>query len=74
MAASALSTRKIQVREGMRISFTYKKLDGTMKTVDDFLVDRIYTSNDGQRIVQGWRADGAGRSYRRYRMGNVKAV
>ena len=73
MAVTALPIRgkRIRLKEGMYIAFTYQKLDGTMRKVDAFLVDRIYVSKDKRRIIQGWRGDGEGRSYRRERMSNV---
>lgn len=70
--AVSVRTRQIRVKVGMKISFTYKKLDGTWRQVDNFMVDNIFVSKAGQRIIQGWREDGSGHSYRRYRMSNVK--
>jgi hypothetical protein len=58
----------------MRISFFYQKLNGETRTVNDFLVDNIYVSQRGHRIVQGYRDGDEGRSYRRYRMTNVKEL
>jgi hypothetical protein len=58
----------------MRISFFYQKLNGETRTVNSFLVDNIYVSQRGHRIVQGYRDDDQGRSYRRYRMTNVKEI
>jgi hypothetical protein len=66
-----ITTRQIRVKPGMRISFLYQKLDGTMRTVNNFLVDNIYVSQKGHRIIQGYREDKEGRSYRRGRMTNV---
>lgn len=74
MAAVSISSKRIRVKVGMKISFTYEKIDGTWRKVDNFLVDNIYVSESGQRIVQGWREDGTGRSYRRNRMSNVVEV
>ena len=74
MTATRLATRRIIVKPGMRISFFYRKLNGEPRTVNNFLVDNIYTSQDGHRIVQGYREDSEGRSYRRYRMTNVREV
>jgi hypothetical protein len=74
MAAVGLKTKRIRISVGMKISFTYQKLDGTWRKVENFLVDNIYVSQGGQRIIQGWRADGSGHSYRRNRMSNVLEV
>ena len=74
MVAVGLKTKRIRVQTGMKISFTYIKLDGTWRNVENFLVDNIYVSKGGQRIIQGWREDGSGHSYRRNRMSNVQEV
>lgn len=70
----SVRAKQIRVKIGMKIAFTYEKLDGTWREVDNFLVDNIFVSKAGQRIVQGWRDDGTGHSYRRNRMSNVKEV
>ena len=54
------------------ISFTYRKLDGTLRDVERFTVDSVYSSQAGHRIIAGYREDGEGRSYRRTRMTNVQ--
>jgi hypothetical protein len=72
--AVSVKSRQIRVKVGMMISFTYKKLDGDWRNVNNFLVDNIFVSKSGQRIIQGWREDGTGHSYRRYRMSNVVEV
>lgn len=74
MVAARLTTRQIRVKPGMVISFLYQKLDGEMRTVNNFLVDNIYVSQKGHRIIQGYREDNEGRSYRRGRMTNVVEV
>lgn len=74
MTTARLATKRIIVKPGMRISFFYEKLNGDTRTVNNFLVDNIYVSQRGHRIVQGYREDKEGRSYRRYRMSNVKEV
>lgn len=70
----SVKAKQIRVKVGMKISFTYQKLDGDWRKVENFLVDNIYVSTAGQRIVQGWREDGTGHSYRRNRMSNVVEV
>lgn len=72
--STRLPTKRIIVKPGMRISFYYQKLNGETRTVNDFLVDNIYMSQMGHRIVQGYRDGNVGRSYRRYRMTNVKEI
>lgn len=72
--ANPVRGRKIQVQVGMRISFRYKKMDGTIRDVENFEVDNIYKSQKGYRLIQGYREDGEGRTYRRNRMTNVKEV
>jgi hypothetical protein len=72
--AVSVKTKQIRVKVGMKISFSYKKLDGTYRKVNNFHVDNIFVSKAGQRIIQGWREDGSGHSYRRYRMSNVMEV
>lgn len=74
MVTARLTTRQIRVKPGMVISFLYQKLDGEMRTVNNFLVDNIYVSQKGYRIIQGYREDNEGRSYRRGRMTNVVEV
>lgn len=74
MTATRIATRRIRVKPGMRISFLYQKLNGDMRTVNNFLVDNIYVSQRGHRIVQGYREDNEGRSYRRGRMTNVVEI
>lgn len=74
LATTRIATKRIVVKPGMRISFFYQKLNGDTRTVNNFLVDNIYVSQRGHRIVQGYREDKEGRSYRRYRMTNVKEV
>jgi hypothetical protein len=57
------------------VSFTYEKLDGEVKTVEDFYVDSVFTSADGNRIVSGWlEANTKGRAYREDRMSNVTVL
>lgn len=73
MAAIQLK-RRIRISVGMKISFTYLKLNGEMRQVDNFVVDNIYRSKKGYRMIQGWREDGEGRTYRRERMTNVVDV
>lgn len=47
------------------VAFTYEKLDGEVKKVENLHVDRVFTSTEGHRIVQGWLgATGEGRAYR----------
>jgi hypothetical protein len=54
------------------VTFTYEKLDGEVKTVENLHVDRVFTSTDGNRIVQGWLATtGEGRAYREDRISGV---
>lgn len=72
--ASLTRARKIRVNVGMKISFTYRKLNGEMRDVQNFTVDNIYISKKGYRIVQGIREGGDGHTYRRDRMTNVKEV
>lgn len=73
----SIKTKQIRVKAGMKIAFTYRKLDGTMRQVKSFYVEEVFVSKSGQRIIKGWRGDGQdreGRSYRRYRMSNVQEV
>jgi hypothetical protein len=72
--AVATARRNIRVKVGMKISFFYTKLNGEHRNVENFVVDNIYVSQAGQRIIQGYREDGTGHSYRRSRMANVKDV
>lgn len=72
--ASLTRARKIRVNVGMKISFTYRKLNGDMRDVQNFVVDNIYVSKKGHRIIQGIREDGSGHTYRRDRMTNVKEI
>lgn len=54
------------------VTFTYEKLDGEVKKVENFYVDRVFTSKEGQRIVQGWlEPTGEGRAYRQDSMSDV---
>lgn len=57
------------------VTFTYEKLDGEVKTVENFYVDRVFTSKEGQRIVQGWlEPTGEGRAYRQDGMSDVTVL
>lgn len=57
------------------VSFTYEKLDGEVKTVENFKVDSVFTSSDGNRIVSGWlEATGEGRAYREDRISEVTVL
>jgi hypothetical protein len=63
------------VAVNQNVSFTYEKLDGEVKTVENLRVDRVFTSTDGNRIVQGWlEASGEGRAYREDRISDVTVV
>jgi hypothetical protein len=54
------------------VTFTYEKIDGEVKTVENLHVDRVFTSSEGHRIVQGWlEATGEGRAYRQDGISNV---
>lgn len=54
------------------VAFTYEKIDGEVKKVENFYVDRVFTSKDGRRIVQGWlEPTGEGRAYRQTGMSDV---
>lgn len=57
------------------VSFTYEKLDGEVQKVENFYIDRVFTSADGNNIVQGWlEATGEGRAYRQDSMTAVTPV
>ena len=63
------------VTANQNVSFTYEKLDGEVKTVDNFRVDRVFTSTEGNRVVQGWlEATGEGRAYREDRISELTVL
>lgn len=63
------------VAVNQNVSFTYESIDGEVKTVPNLRVDRVFTSNDGNRIVQGWlEATGEGRAYREDGISEVKVL
>lgn len=60
------------VAVNQNVSFTYEKLDGEVKAVENLRVDRVFTSTDGHRVVSGWlEATGEGRAYREDRISEV---
>lgn len=58
------------------VSFTYETLDGEVKHVDRLHVDRVFTSSEGNRIVQGWLDPDniVARAYREANMTEVEQV
>ena len=61
------------VRKHQRVKFTYKKLDGEIKTVPAFYVDDVFVSEEGHEIVSGFldNDNEDGRKYRADNMSNV---
>jgi hypothetical protein len=63
------------VEVNQNVSFTYEKLDGEVKTIENLLVDRVFTSADGNRVVTGWLGTtGEGRAYREDRISEVEVL